>query len=359
MSHRAPSPRRASRVVGLVLTSVLMLVLAGSVRAQDSPADWISTYPAAWIDASQQALNSYQQGLNVWITEVQGGTIAWRPTYESALSEARDNGRPVWLQFTGPWCRYCSMMESTTFQDPKVITEVRKRVVPVKVQADQRQDLLASYEVSSLPTTILLDSRGREMARFQGYLDPSQFLGALLYASPGERDQVAQAEPPGPEPALGGYCPVHLVKTGELKTGTEDHTFTYDGQLFRFSSAEARSLFLAEPERYLPRDQGRCVVTEVDKGLQVPGDPAFGVYYQNRLYLCSSAEARAAFAASPQRYADADLGLAGYCPHCREIAGRMVPGSEDCPLTVQGTRYLFPDASHREAFLADLQRAVR
>jgi YHS domain-containing protein len=134
---------------------------------------------------------------------------------------------------------------------------------------------------------------------------------------------------------------------------------TYDGQLFRFSSAEARSLFLAEPERYLPRNQGRCIVAQVDKGSQVAGDPAFGVYYQGRLYLCSSAQARTAFAAAPERYADADLGLAGHCPHCRQVAGRMVPGSDEYPLTLQGTRYLFPDASHREAFLADLERAVR
>ncbi len=277
--------------------------------------------------------------------------ISWRSSYEQALAEARQQNRPVWLQFTGPWCRFCVLMESTTFRSAEVIAEAGSRVVPVKVRADLREDLLAAYGVSGLPATVLLDPQGRVVSRYQGYIDPSGFLGVLQTVAP------EQQEPE--KPALGGFCPVLLVKTGQLKPGSEAHVLKHDGQLFRFSSAEARSLFLAEPERYLPRNQGRCVVSQVDEGDKMPGDPTFGVYYQNRLYLCADDDARRAFAKAPDRYADADLGLDGNCPHCQEVAGTPVPGSRQYPLTVKGTRYLFPDESHREAFRADPERFLR
>lgn len=275
-------------------------------------------------------------------------TIPWRSSYESALAEARAKGWPVWVQFSGPWCGYCRLMESSTFRTPEVIAHASDGVVPVKLNSDLRQDLVTAYRITGLPATVLLDPQGREKARYNGYLDPSQMLGVLL------AHQGADTSPEQPpEPALGGICPVTLVKTGKLVKGSKHHRLTHDGLVLHLASDDAKRAFLNEPERYLPRNAGRCVVRQVDDQNQVPGDPRFGVYYQNRLYLCADADARQAFAARPQRYADADLGLAGQCPHCRQ------PGSTRYPLTVQGRRYLFPNPSHRQAFQANPDRFLR
>lgn len=321
MSDRVPCFRRPLSVEGLVLPCALVLL--------------VLIPPARSL--------------------AQESEIPWRPSYEHALAEARAQNRPVWLQFTGPWCQYCAMMESTTFRTAEVIAEAQSRVVPVKVRADVREDLLATYGVSGLPATILLDPQGRVVSRYQGYIDPSSFLGVLLSVAP----ETPEPSGPGATPALAGFCPVQFVKSGRLVSGSEKHSLQYDGQAYRFSSDKARALFLAEPERYLPRNQGQCVVSQVDEGGHVAGNPRFGVYYQDRLYLCADDKARRAFASDPARYADADLGLHGNCPHCQEIAGRSVPGSRKYPLTLNGTRYLFPDDTHRAAFRADPERFLR
>ncbi len=89
------------------------------------------------------------------------------------------------------------------------------------------------------------------------------------------------------------------------------------------------------------------------------GDPRYGVYYKGHLYLCSDTESRQKFVHEPGRYAEVDVADQGYCPHCRNLAGRMVRGKPQFSATHAGLRYLFPDAHHLEAFRASPEKFLR
>lgn len=278
--------------------------------------------------------------------------IPWRPHFESALAEARRQHRPLWVQFTGPWCLFCRRMDRETFSRPEVVA-LSRDFVPVKVKSDDREDLLERFGVAGLPTTVIVGPDGRLLGRHEGFADPEEFLTFLF------RSRPSPELPDAATVALAGYDAVALVAGRGLEPGSPALSVRHDGQEFRFVNEADRAAFQRRPERYQPAIRGRCAVSLVDRGAAVEGDPRWGVYYRDRLYLCADETARRRFAADPDRYADADLADAGRCPHCVPRAGRLVPGLPQFSLIHQGRRYLFPDRVHLEAFRQAPDRYLR
>lgn len=279
--------------------------------------------------------------------------IPWRTGFEAAAAEAQQRGRPLWVQFTGPWCLFCRRMERETFPRAEVVRLSRDDFIPVKVRSDEREDLLERFEVQGLPATVIVAPDGRVLGRHEGFAEPDEFLAFLFRSRPPRQDEGREGV------ALAGYDPVSLVDGRGLTAGQPDLSVRHDGQEFRFADEDDRDAFLRQPDRYLPANRGRCPVSLVDRGAPVPGDPRFGVYYGGRLYLCADEASRGRFAADPRRYADADLADAGQCPHCRTLRGRLVRGLPEFSAIHGGRRYLFPDRVHLEAFRQSPERYLR
>lgn len=252
-------------------------------------------------------------------------TIPWLTNFDQAASLSREQGRPLWVQFQGPWCPYCRQMEATTFVSMPVIRLARERFVCVSIRSDLRPDLVSRFRVTGLPTALVLAPDGRILARREGYADPLTFATVLQGAA--DRCPVAASGPAVEEVALGGYCPVNLVRTGTLKPGLLGLSERYDGRVYRFLDAESREAFRKEPERYLPGVGGHCIVHLVDVEEAVPGDPRFGVYYKRRLYLCADASSREQFARDPEHYIGAVLSGEDGRPRSRSVAGRLAEGN--------------------------------
>lgn len=87
--------------------------------------------------------------------------------------------------------------------------------------------------------------------------------------------------------AIGG---ADVVAYYSLKQGDDavmgDKAFSYDymGASWRFSSAENRDLFAANPEKYLPQYGGYCAFA-VSKGFTKPVDPDYWHIVDGKLYL--------------------------------------------------------------------------
>jgi YHS domain-containing protein/thioredoxin-related protein len=288
------------------------------------------------------------------VADAGSAPIPWRTQYEAARAEAVARDRPLWLQFTGPWCLFCRRMERETFTRPEVVALSRDDFIPVKIHSDEREDLVEQFGITGLPAALILGPDGRVISRQEGYADAGEFLGFLFAARPPVRPEPEQSEI-----ALAGYDPVSLVNGNGLTSGHESLTVRHDGLEYRFADEADREAFLRDPERFQPCNRGRCVVNLVDRGVTVVGDARYGVYYRGRLYLCADEASRQRFAADPARYADADVADAGQCPHCRTLAGRLVEGLPQFSFIHQGRRYLFSDRFHLEAFRASPEKFLR
>jgi YHS domain-containing protein len=290
------------------------------------------------------------------------GPIPWRGDLGTARAEAASLGRLVWVQFAGPWCHNCHRMDRETFTNPAVLGDAVSHFIPVRLRSDHHEDLALSYGLSALPATVILRPTGEVVSTAQGYRDPGSFTGFLRHAMEREgralartatRTEVTGPKRPESSPAtlaLAGCCPVSLVDQHRLVAGQPAVMLEHDGRVYRFAHAEARKLFRAQPERYVPVNVGRCPVAQVDRGESRAGSPKWGVLYEGHLYLCGDEAGRRRFLQRPERYAHVDVADRGFCPHCWASERLLVRGRADYSLTRGGRRFLFPDPGHLEAF---------
>lgn len=104
--------------------------------------------------------------------------INWLPSYEQALAAAKQQGKPLIVDFFGVNCGACERMDGVTYVDPDVVAQ-KDKFLFVKVDVAQREDLMKKYNVAILPTTVVLSAQGQELRRADGYLDPPAMLKLL------------------------------------------------------------------------------------------------------------------------------------------------------------------------------------
>ena len=85
-------------------------------------------------------------------------------------------------------------------------------------------------------------------------------------------------------PAIDGTDPVAYFTEGRPVEGSSDFTHEWNGATWRFSSAENRDKFAAEPERYAPQYGGYCAWA-VAQGYTASTDPEAWKIVDSKLYL--------------------------------------------------------------------------
>ena len=84
--------------------------------------------------------------------------------------------------------------------------------------------------------------------------------------------------------ALHGYDPVSYFTAGEPAKGSYEYTATYKNAIFKFSTADNRDSFRADPARFAPQFGGFCAFgTAMEK--KFDGDPNAWKVVNNKLYL--------------------------------------------------------------------------
>ena len=106
------------------------------------------------------------------------GPIAWTESYDKAQKTAAKEKKIVMVDFWAEWCGPCKQMLGTTYQDKAVVTRA-KQFVPVLIDIDKQPKLAGKYSVASIPTVIFLDSKGKVLARSEGYIDAPTFLKVM------------------------------------------------------------------------------------------------------------------------------------------------------------------------------------
>jgi YHS domain-containing protein len=299
--------------------------------------------------------------------------IAWRIDYASALEEARAANRLLWIQFTGPWCPNCTRMERDSFPHPVIVQHARESFVPLKLQSDVHEQLAQNFNLSGLPATIIVAPDRSVVAIHQGYLGPVEFdaflreglsrlpanLGSSTARAAQDRDPAIAAGNVGSKSAerlaLDGYCAVSLIRDRKLVAGQNQYSIIHDGKTYRFASRESRNLFRAEPDRYVPANDGACPVTQLERGKVLPGNPQWGILYNRHLFLFATEDARRQFVKEPDRYTMIDVAEQGFCMHCIRESGLLVRGDPRHEVARAGRRYWFPDSTHRDAFIVSLR----
>ncbi len=114
----------------------------------------------------------------------------WQTDYKAALEQAAKENKPVLIDFTGSdWCGWCIKMQKDTFSQQAFKDFAAKNLILVELDfpnskpqsaeiKKQNAELQKKYGVDGFPTLVLLNSKGKEIARNPGYLagGPSAFI---------------------------------------------------------------------------------------------------------------------------------------------------------------------------------------
>ncbi|MFZ3058996.1 MAG: thioredoxin family protein [Candidatus Methanoperedens sp.] len=104
-------------------------------------------------------------------------TTRWY-AYEEGMLAAGSMGKPVIIDFFADWCPPCIAMEEGTYPEPMVVSEM-KDFIAIKVDTQKRIDIESKYGITYYPTIIILDSKGKEVSRHIGYLDPPEMVNEI------------------------------------------------------------------------------------------------------------------------------------------------------------------------------------
>jgi thioredoxin-related protein len=136
-----------------------------------------------------------------------------------AIDRAAAEGKLVFLDFWADYCSPCKLMEKYTFTDPSVIERMNGSYIPVRINIEtfDGYDLKAQYNVKLLPTIIVLNSKGKQVARFEESMSGSKLTAILTqYDTKKNRKKFGK---PTIEPVKAGYSPdFDIVSKPSLKS---------------------------------------------------------------------------------------------------------------------------------------------
>jgi thioredoxin-related protein len=124
--------------------------------------------------------------------------INWM-TLEEAFQATKKEPRKVLVDVYTSWCGWCKVMDQKTFSDPKVISYVNQKYYAVKLDAEQKADIVIGEQKytwqngynqagqallqnrMSFPTIVYLDERFSMIQPVPGYQDAPNFHKIIVY----------------------------------------------------------------------------------------------------------------------------------------------------------------------------------
>jgi thiol:disulfide interchange protein DsbD len=124
--------------------------------------------------------------------------VEWEPYSESVLASAKEQGRPVMIDFYADWCAPCKQLERQTFNEPRVAAAL-KNFAAVKANLTRGEDpavksLYRQFRIAGVPTIVFLGADGEEIRslRLQEFESADRFLKRVEIAADPDARPVAQ-----------------------------------------------------------------------------------------------------------------------------------------------------------------------
>jgi thiol-disulfide isomerase/thioredoxin len=105
-------------------------------------------------------------------------TIEWHKRWAEAMAIAREQGKPVLLDFWAAWCELCRQMEARLWSRPDVVA-LTSKFVCIRIDVDNSPEIAQRYRAEALPAVVVSDPWGTEIARREGFSRVDEHLNLL------------------------------------------------------------------------------------------------------------------------------------------------------------------------------------
>ena len=172
---------RTRKGLGLVLFAYGLALLAGAVGGANDPLKPLAPFTIASASSGGIGTAGIQHADFVRVE---------RPAdIQAMLEQAREQGRPVLLDFYADWCISCKVMERNVFSKPDVIQALSPFTllqIDMTDNTPEQQAMLDELGLFGPPAILFYGSNGEEIAqrRVLGEMDREEFLGHLQALQP-------------------------------------------------------------------------------------------------------------------------------------------------------------------------------
>ena len=109
------------------------------------------------------------------------GDAVWMHDYEAAKKQAKEEGKPIFINFTGSdWCGWCIRLEKEVFTQKEFEEYASENLVLVEIDFPRKKEQTAevkkqnealdkAFEIEGYPTLFLLDAEGKKLSEDVGY----------------------------------------------------------------------------------------------------------------------------------------------------------------------------------------------
>lgn len=108
--------------------------------------------------------------------------VQWQTDLRAAHKLAVAQNKPMLVVFGADWCGYCKKLERETLAHPQLVEYVNEKFIPVHLDADKDEKVTEILGVKGLPCTVVLSPSAEEVARIEGFHQPSGFYQKLTAA---------------------------------------------------------------------------------------------------------------------------------------------------------------------------------
>jgi thiol:disulfide interchange protein len=102
------------------------------------------------------------------------GIQFFKGTMAEALTKAKEQQKPIFIDVYATWCGPCKELKRSTFKDKEVGEYFNKNFINIAVDGDTKEGIkvLQDYDVRSYPTLLIIDSGAKQLAKAEGFMKP-------------------------------------------------------------------------------------------------------------------------------------------------------------------------------------------
>jgi len=109
-------------------------------------------------------------------------SIEWAGDYQSAVQQAQQTHKPLFLVFVKTGDSDCERMKNFTYVNDRIIKYINRNFVSVVLDVELSKKLADKYKISKLPTHVITFPDQSEFRTVPGYVIAGEFVGRLKRA---------------------------------------------------------------------------------------------------------------------------------------------------------------------------------